>query len=98
IKVYEIAILGYGAQNKFLKGLDTALTVINELGFPLPKSPIQSDIKQALEKTKTLWTDKAPLDLITLPEMEIAESQAAIQILSTIIPIAYQVSPPKRER
>ncbi|MGK7895557.1 MAG: ATP-binding protein, partial [Xenococcus sp. (in: cyanobacteria)] len=94
IKVYEIAILGYGAQNKFLKGLDTALTVINELGFPLPKSPIQSDIKQALEKTKTLWTDKAPLDLITLPEMEIAESQAAIQILSTIIPIAYQVSPP----
>ena len=94
IKVYDVKIQGYGTQNEFIKALETALTVLNALGFALLQSPSQSDIQQALEKTKTFWTDKPPLDLIALPEMEMAESQAAMQILSSIIPIAYQVSPP----
>ncbi|MGD1805024.1 trifunctional serine/threonine-protein kinase/ATP-binding protein/sensor histidine kinase [Dapis sp. BLCC M126] len=94
IKVYDVKIQGYGSQNEFPKALDVALTVLNSLGFSLPESPSQSDIQQALAKNKTFWQEKAPLELIGLPEMEMVESKAAMQILSSIIPIAYQVSPP----
>ncbi|MGD1807786.1 trifunctional serine/threonine-protein kinase/ATP-binding protein/sensor histidine kinase [Dapis sp. BLCC M126] len=94
IKVYDVKIQGYGTQNKFMRAVSNALTVLKDLGFPLPESPIQSDIQQALEKTKTLLTDKGPSELMALPEMEMPESQAAMQILSSIIPIAYQISPP----
>lgn len=93
VKVYDVKIQGYGGQNELRQAVDTALIILKALGVTLPETPNQFDIQQALAQTKGFWAGKDPLDLIALPEMDMAEFQAAMQILSSIIPIAYQVSP-----
>jgi predicted ATPase/signal transduction histidine kinase len=93
VKVYDVKIQGYGAQNELGKAIDTALTILKTLGITFPETIELSDIQQALADTKALWEGKSPLSLSDLPEMKMAEALAAMQILSSIIPIAYQVYP-----
>ena len=93
VKIYDIKINGYGAQNELRKAIDTALNILAELGITFPEAGNQSNIDLALAETKNFCSGKQPDDLILLPEMQQDEARAAMQILSSILPFAYQVVP-----
>jgi len=44
VKVYEVKILAYGAQNKALEGVNTALAFLKLLGVNFPENPSQSNV------------------------------------------------------
>ncbi|MGL5062866.1 MAG: ATP-binding protein, partial [Microcoleus sp.] len=93
VKIYDVRIQGYGAQNELRKALDTALEILQVLGVSFPEIPGEIDIQQTLAETMSLWTGQSPSSLIDLPEMVTPETIAAMQVLSSVILIAYQVCP-----
>ncbi len=82
VKVYEIQMQAYTAQNQLLKVVETMLAVVKLLGVEFPEQPNDSDIEQALEETLSLLGDKPIEDLIELPEMTDPDKLAAMRILS----------------
>ncbi|HBE35608.1 MAG TPA: serine/threonine protein kinase, partial [Cyanobacteria bacterium UBA11368] len=93
VKVYDVKIQSCGAQNNLQEAIDTALSVLKLLDVHFPESSTQADIQSALEETFALWCGKSPASLIELPKMTAAEPLAAIQLLSVILPFAYQIAP-----
>ncbi len=78
LKVYEILIQLYMAQNQIQTALDTALKVLDELGVKLEtKPPLDLVIK----------------DCYTLPNMTSTDKLAAMRILNFAISPAYTVAP-----
>ncbi|HID99202.1 MAG TPA: GAF domain-containing protein, partial [Thiotrichaceae bacterium] len=82
VKVYEIQMQAYTAQNQLLKVVETMRAVVKLLGVEFPEQPNDSDIEQALEETLSLLGDKPIEDLIELPEMTDPEKLAVMRILS----------------
>ncbi|MEI2580820.1 ATP-binding protein, partial [Scytonema sp. PRP1] len=93
VKVYEVKIQAYGAHNKALEAVNTALTLLKLLGLDFPKNVSQSYIQSELEKTASNLTSKQIQNLINLPEMTEEQSLAAMRILSSAIVFAYQAVP-----
>lgn len=93
VKVYEVKIQTYIAQNKPLSAINTALSVIKLLGISFPQQPSQSDIQLNLEEVKLNLTGKRIKDLIDLPLMTDPLKQAAMHIISSIISPAYIAVP-----
>jgi predicted ATPase/serine phosphatase RsbU (regulator of sigma subunit)/tRNA A-37 threonylcarbamoyl transferase component Bud32 len=83
VKVYEIQMQAYTAQNQLLKVVETMLAVVKLLGVEFPEQPNDSDIQQALEETLSLLGDKPIEDLIELPQMTDPEKLAVMRILSS---------------
>lgn len=92
IKVYEVRIQTYGAQNNALKAVNTGLIVLKQLGVNLPENPSQSDVQLAIAETSSNLFGKKIEDLIYLPEMREALPLAAMSILSSVTALAYQIS------
>ncbi|BAZ10500.1 multi-sensor signal transduction multi-kinase [Calothrix sp. NIES-4071] len=92
IKVYEVKIQAYGAQNNALKAVKTGLIVLKELGVDLAENPTQLDVQLAITETSSRLLGKKIEDLIHLPEMREALPLAAMTILSSITALAYQIS------
>ncbi|MBD2387666.1 trifunctional serine/threonine-protein kinase/ATP-binding protein/sensor histidine kinase [Cylindrospermum sp. FACHB-282] len=90
VKVYEIEIQSYTAQNRLQEALDIGVKVLTVLGVRLPKKPKKLDVLTAVIKTKLTLTGKRIEDLAALPQMTDPYKLAAMQILMLITPAASQ--------
>ncbi len=90
VKAYEVKIQAYGAQNKALEAVQTALPFLKSLGVEFPENPSQSDVQREMEETAANLFDRE--DLIHLPQMTEAEPLAVMRILSSTMTLAYQVA------
>ncbi|MBD2297491.1 ATP-binding sensor histidine kinase [Nostoc sp. FACHB-190] len=93
VKVYEVKIQAYGAQNKALEAVNTALTVLRQLGVEFPQNPDSSDIQLAIAEIKSNLDGKSIEELIELPEMIADESLVIMRLLSGVSAWVYQVYP-----
>ena len=78
VRVHEIIIQFYIAQDRLKEAVNTALVVLTMLGITLDSSP---------HKEMTIQ------DCYHLPEMKIPEKLAAMRILNTAISSAYTIAP-----
>ncbi|WP_026082277.1 AAA family ATPase [Mastigocladopsis repens] len=93
VKVYEVRIQTYIAQNQLLEAINTALQVLQQLGICFPEAPNQVDIQLELDTITSLLREKAIGDLIHLPKMTEPNQLAAMRILSGITITAYIAAP-----
>lgn len=84
VKVYELKIQFYIAQNQMLKAIDIALPVLELLGYPLSQDP--NDVR-LVAKLPELG------DLEDIPKMTDPFQLAALQLLTIITGPAYQAKP-----
>ncbi len=94
VKVYEIKIQAYKAQNQLLEAIKIGLEVSQQLGVSLPESPTPKDIEKFLAQTAALIPKTGIDRLINLPEMTDISVRAALGILSKINPVTYITSQP----
>ncbi|MEH1851415.1 MAG: AAA family ATPase [Nostoc sp.] len=93
VKVYEVKIKAYGAQNQALKGINTALAFLKLLGVEFPEHPSQSDVQLVMAEIASNLAGRQIEDLIDLPEMTEAKTLAVMNILSNIHGLTYQAIP-----
>ncbi len=93
VKVYQVQIQAGIAQNKFSEAIQTALSVLQQVGIEFPETPSQSDIERALSETQSKLAGKNPLDLTELPLMTDSYTQIAMRILSSVIPATFKALP-----
>ena len=93
VKVYEVKIQAFIAQNQLLEAVKIALIVLNLLGEGLPKQPNQLQILLGLMRTKLALMGKRIEDFQYLPEMTAPGKLAAMRILSSVTSAAYLAVP-----
>ncbi|MBE9201789.1 MULTISPECIES: ATP-binding sensor histidine kinase [unclassified Nodularia (in: cyanobacteria)] len=93
VKVYEIKILSYAAQNNLQESADIALQILALLGVNFPEKPTQVDIERSLAETATNLQEIDIEDLIALPEMIDPEKLAAMEILTSLAPVSFKTYP-----
>ncbi|TAF11059.1 MAG: response regulator [Nostocales cyanobacterium] len=97
VKVYQVKIQSYTAQNQPLQAIETALSILKMLGTNLPKKPHKLDILLKLVKTRLHFVGNfagKPIEkLIDLPEMTNSYKLAAMKILSDVTAAAYFAIP-----
>ncbi|MGK7949248.1 MAG: AAA family ATPase [Xenococcaceae cyanobacterium] len=93
VKVDQVKIEAYHAQNKELEAIQFALPVLKNLDFTFLESPQISDIQQELAKTQANLADKQIEDLINLPPMSDSEKLAVMKIASSVLPSIYIAAP-----
>jgi PAS domain S-box-containing protein len=98
IKVYEVCIMAYIAQNNFKKAISTGISVLNLLGVRLPSKANKAQIVLGLGRFKIAlaranMTGRRIENLIDLPEMTDPDMIAAMRILMKIGPAAYISDP-----
>ncbi|HEY9850991.1 MAG TPA: AAA family ATPase [Leptolyngbyaceae cyanobacterium] len=84
VKVYELQIQFYMAQNQMLKAIDTGLQVLDMLGISLSNETGESGFVVELPSLE---------DLENYPEMTDPYQLAALRILMSVIPPACTVKP-----
>ncbi|BAY85483.1 multi-sensor signal transduction multi-kinase [Calothrix parasitica NIES-267] len=93
IKVYEVEIQAYMARDKFIQAIQTGLKVLKCLDICFPEAPNQSDIQQGIENTFITLAQRKPSELVNIPIMSEPSKLAALRIINSIVPCAYQVAP-----
>jgi predicted ATPase/GAF domain-containing protein/tRNA A-37 threonylcarbamoyl transferase component Bud32 len=93
VKVYQVKLEAYQAQNKELEVIQVALPVLKNLGLTFPESPQLADIQQELATTQTNLANKQIEDLINLPQMSDPEKLAAMKITSSLFSSIYIAAP-----
>ncbi len=93
VKVHEVKIQAYGAQNKALEAVNIALAFLKLLGVEFPDNPSQSDIQLAMAEVASNMNGRHIEDLINLPKMIHTDKLAVMRILSSINPFTYQAAP-----
>ncbi|MBI4780842.1 MAG: AAA family ATPase [Oscillatoriophycideae cyanobacterium NC_groundwater_1537_Pr4_S-0.65um_50_18] len=102
VKVYEVKIQSYIAQNQLLEAINTGLQVLQQLEISFPGQPSQSDIQRELDVISCLLSENSMSsnktgsvydDLIHLPQMREPDKLAAMQILSGITISTYSAAP-----
>ncbi|WP_375501161.1 AAA family ATPase, partial [uncultured Nostoc sp.] len=93
VKVYEIQIQAAQAQHQFLRGVELALKILEQLGIHFPKQPRESDIASAFDVTKSILAGRQPPDLMALHQMIESDKLAAMRILVGVSSSAYVVAP-----
>ncbi|MCC5637523.1 AAA family ATPase [Nostoc sp. CHAB 5844] len=93
VKVYEVKIQAYGAQNQALEVINIALPFLKLLGVEFPENPGSSDIQLAMTEIASNLNQRIIEDLIDLPEMIVDESLAVMRILSGVSGWVYQAYP-----
>ena len=89
LRVNEMKIMAYFAQNKLQDALNTAITVLNDLGITLPTKPNKLHIIKELVKFKTEMAGKDIEALMYLPQMTDPYKIAAMGILIRVGTAAY---------
>ncbi len=84
VKVYEVKIQTYIAQEQLLEAIDTGLQVLRQLGVNFPETLSQSDIQGELDAIASRDREQSIEDLAHLPQMVEPNKLAAIRILSSI--------------
>ncbi|MGF1485701.1 MAG: AAA family ATPase [Prochloraceae cyanobacterium] len=93
VKIYEIKIQGYVAQNKLLDAVKIVLPVLKMLGINLPLKPSKFDILLGIINTKLILAGKNIESLTDLPLMKDPYKLAAMRILSSIYNVVYIAIP-----
>jgi predicted ATPase/GAF domain-containing protein/tRNA A-37 threonylcarbamoyl transferase component Bud32 len=93
VKVYQVKLEAYQAQNQDLTAIQMALTLLENLEFTFSESPRLLDIQQELAKTQTNLAGKQIEDLINLPQMIDSEKLAVMQIASSIFSSIFIAAP-----
>jgi predicted ATPase/GAF domain-containing protein/DNA-binding response OmpR family regulator len=93
LKVYEVKILAYIAQNKCIEALNIGLDFLELLGLKLPRKHNKFDILFLLLRIKMILRNRPIASLIDLPEMSNIKYKATMRILNKIISPAYTVAP-----
>ncbi|NMG09449.1 AAA family ATPase [Brasilonema sp. UFV-L1] len=93
IKIYEVKIQAYMAQNQPLQALKLVLPVVKSLGVKFPEKPNKWNIWMSFLRTKISLTGHRIKDLVDLPEMTEPDKLAAIDLLSRVRVAAYLASP-----
>lgn len=90
VKLYEVKMLTYMAQNRMPEVLEIGTKSLKELGVNLPQHPNKLNVLLDLVNTKISLRGKPIEDLAALPEMSDPYKLAAMQILLQIVPAASQ--------
>jgi predicted ATPase/serine phosphatase RsbU (regulator of sigma subunit)/tRNA A-37 threonylcarbamoyl transferase component Bud32 len=93
LKVYEIQIPAYAAQNQQRKAIQIALIFLSRLDVLLPEEPTQEQVGMALQALQVSLSGKPIQSLIDLPMMTNAQSKLAMRIMVAVSPAAYHVLP-----
>ena len=93
VKVYEIRILSFKAENKLLDAINTGLELLNQLGERFPKNPKLPHVMVNLIKTKLKLRGKSITHLENLPIMENEQKIAAMRIIADIASCSYWATP-----
>jgi len=93
VKVYEVQIEAYTAQNQLLEAVKTALSVLKLLGIQLPEKPNKSQIVLGFLRTKLTLIGKPVEELINLPQMRDPYKLAAMRIILMVGSAAYVAVP-----
>ncbi len=93
VKVYEVKIQAFNAQNQLKKSLNFGLKILNLLGIYLSEEPQLTEISRAFEETQLSLQGKRIEDLIDLPPMTDPQKLVATRILLKLCPAAYMVTP-----
>ncbi|MFN6560216.1 MAG: protein kinase domain-containing protein [Nostoc sp. ChiSLP01] len=93
IKVYQVKIQAYGAQNQALEAVNTALRFLKLLGVEFTEHPSEPDIQLAMAELASNLNGRHIQHLVNLPEMIDPQQIAVMRILSTITAISYLVMP-----
>ena len=92
VKIYNIKIQAYIAQNMMSEAFTLGVEIVRKLGVNLPRQPNNFSIIASLTKTKILLLNKKIEQIINLPEMKDEKILAAMRILNTISPAAAQAN------
>ncbi|MDB9511296.1 AAA family ATPase, partial [Kamptonema animale CS-326] len=93
VTAYEIKIDTYTTQNRPQEAIAIAHTALKQFHIYLPEQPTEAGIATELEEVADLLHNKTTHDLLNLPEMTEAESLAAMQLLSSLMPVAHVSAP-----
>ncbi|MEG4629624.1 AAA family ATPase [Microcoleus sp. AR_TQ3_B6] len=89
IKIYEIQIVAQTAQSKTLEAIAVARDALLQLGVELPTEPDETKISKVLQNLANQQSGKRIEELVDLPVMTDAKTQAAIQLLGTLFPPVF---------
>jgi PAS domain S-box-containing protein len=84
VRVYEIIIQSYYAQNMFKKAIDSASKILKQLGIFLPKKTGKLPILLGMMRTRFVLQRKSTDDLYNLPKMSDPLKLAAMRILMSV--------------
>jgi len=93
VKVYEVKIQAYIAQNRRADAVRYGLHVLKLFHVEFPENPDKSDFMRGLQETQALLAEKSTEDIIALPEMKEPIQRAAMRILGSMISCTYTVVP-----
>ncbi|MGD1805533.1 trifunctional serine/threonine-protein kinase/ATP-binding protein/sensor histidine kinase [Dapis sp. BLCC M126] len=93
IKVYEIKIQAYAAQNQFRDALQVALQGLHSLEVYFPNSPMQPDVEAAFADVTTQLQTKTIAELVDLPLMQDPNTRAILQLLVRASASSFQSAP-----
>lgn len=91
IKVYKIKIEAYQTQLNLKEAMRTSASVLKSLGIYIPREPKICDFEEAFKVTWKTISGMQVEELTNLPSMKDPIKLAAMQILLTISPVAYQL-------
>ncbi|AFZ60621.1 AAA family ATPase [Anabaena cylindrica FACHB-243] len=94
LKVYDVKIQTYVAQNQLLEAIQISLQLLKQLGVHLPMQPTSEHIQPALSATASKLANRPIENLIDLPIMSEPEVLAAMQLLTSICASAFLAVPP----
>jgi predicted ATPase/signal transduction histidine kinase/tRNA A-37 threonylcarbamoyl transferase component Bud32 len=89
VKIYEVKIQAYIAQNRLKESIDTALEVLEFLGVNFPIQPDFLDIQNAIAATTSNLKNQSLDELLALPEMVDSQHLAAMRILGNVSSAFY---------
>jgi PAS domain S-box-containing protein len=94
VKVYEIRIQAYMAQNHPMKGVKTAYEILRMLGVRLPKKPNKLKTIVGLLRTQLNVGRRKVDSLFEMPPMTEPYKLAAMRIMSSVAATVYFAYPP----
>jgi len=94
VKVYEIRIQAYMAQNHPMKGVKTAYEILRMLGVRLPRKPNKLKIVAGLLRTQLNVGRRKVDSLFELSPMTEPYKLAAMRIMSSVAATVYFAYPP----
>jgi predicted ATPase/signal transduction histidine kinase len=89
VNVYRIKIQSYVSQNKLTEAIAIAQMLLQQFGVTFPETPTPEDIQQSIRVIAQLISNRKIEDLIDLNAIADESKLAIIQIISSMIPAAY---------
>ncbi|WP_235526504.1 hybrid sensor histidine kinase/response regulator [Nostoc piscinale] len=93
VKIYELRIKSCEVQRKLMAAVQLGLQVLEMLGVKLNQAPTDLDIQQAIQETTNYLAGKQIKDLINSPTITDPHKLAAMRLIASLVPAAYQSAP-----